>query len=77
LCAEHLLRGSETLIGCLDGFRDEEECAVVFTHPFASKARFQVFESLGLTTPDSAPHSVLVQRSTEFIIFLPPKPAAP
>lgn len=40
----------------------------------ASRARFQLFESLGLTTPDSAPHSVLVQRSTEFIIFLPPRP---
>ncbi|HEX8438212.1 DUF2071 domain-containing protein, partial [Archangium sp.] len=37
-------------------------------------ARFQVFEALGLTTPQSVPHSALVQRSTEFIIFLPPRP---
>jgi uncharacterized protein YqjF (DUF2071 family) len=100
--AELELTGSETPMGCLDGFRDEEECAVVLTHPLqgfyfrrdgrlgtysvwherlrlqratASKARFQVFESLGLTTPDRAPHSVLVQRSTEFIVFLPPKRA--
>ncbi|MDY7224955.1 DUF2071 domain-containing protein [Hyalangium rubrum] len=99
--AELELSGTETPMGCLDGFRDEEECAVVLTHPLQGfyfrrdgrlgtysiwharlqlqranvrKARFQVFESLGLTTSESVPHSVLVQRSTEFIIFLPPRP---
>lgn len=98
--AELEFSGSETPMGCLDGFRDEEECAVVLTHPLqgfyfrrdgrigtysvwherlrlqratARLARFQVFELLGLTTAETVPHSVLVQRSTEFIIFLPPK----
>ncbi|MBN1207677.1 MAG: DUF2071 domain-containing protein [Myxococcaceae bacterium] len=99
--AELELSGSETPMGCLDGFRDEEECVLVLTHPLKGyyfrrdgtlgtysvwherlqlqratvrKARFHVFEELGLTTPESVPHSVLVQRITEFIIFLPPKP---
>jgi hypothetical protein len=39
----------------------------------AQIARFSVFENLGLTTPQDAVHSVLLQRETEFIIKLPPK----
>ncbi len=99
--AELELVGTGTPMGCLDGFRDEEETAVVLTHPLRGfytrrdgrpgtysvwherlrlhrahvhTARFHVFEQLGLTTPESVPHSALVQRSTEFIIFLPPRP---
>lgn len=95
------LTGTRTPMGCLDGFRDEEETALVLTHPLRGfyhrrdgglgtysvwherlrlqratvrEARFQVFETLGLTTAESEPHSVLVQHSTEFIIFLPPRP---
>ncbi len=41
----------------------------------ASHARFTVFERLGLVAPDAAPHSVLVQPKTEFLIFLPPRAA--
>lgn len=37
------------------------------------KARFQRFEALGLTTRDQAPHSVLVQRTTDFVVRLPPR----
>lgn len=36
------------------------------------KAKFELFESLGLVLPDAEPHSVLLQRETEFIIKLPP-----
>lgn len=39
----------------------------------AHRTRFTVFERLGLITPESIPHSVLLQRATEFIIFLPPQ----
>jgi uncharacterized protein YqjF (DUF2071 family) len=39
----------------------------------ASRARFRVFEDLGLVARDRAPHSVLVQPRTEFLIFLPPR----
>jgi uncharacterized protein YqjF (DUF2071 family) len=35
-------------------------------------ARFDVFEKLGLVEPGTPPHSVLIQRRTEFIIQLPP-----
>jgi uncharacterized protein YqjF (DUF2071 family) len=41
----------------------------------ARRARFAVFEELGLVEPQSAPHSVLVQRATEFVILLPPRVA--
>lgn len=41
-------------------------------HAVARRARFAVFEQLGLVAPDTAPHSVLVQHTTEFIILLPP-----
>jgi uncharacterized protein YqjF (DUF2071 family) len=97
--AEIDLEGADEPMGCLDGFADEEETAVVLTHPLtgyfyrrdgrlgsyavwhdrlrlrrglARRARFAVFEQLGLVAPDAAPHSVLVQRTTEFIILLPP-----
>lgn len=36
-------------------------------------ARFQRFEALGLTTSGQAPHSVLVQRTTDFVVLLPPR----
>jgi Uncharacterized conserved protein (COG2071) len=38
----------------------------------ARNARFDVFEKLELVKPDSPPHSVLIQRQTEFVIRLPP-----
>jgi len=38
----------------------------------ARNARFEVFEQLGLVQPGTAPHSVLLQRRTEFVIVLPP-----
>jgi hypothetical protein len=39
----------------------------------ARRARFAVFEELGLVEPDQPPHSVLLQRAVEFIVFLPPR----
>lgn len=41
----------------------------------ATKARFGLFESLGLVPPSASrmPHSVLLSRSTRFKIHLPPK----
>ena len=39
-------------------------------------AHFEVFTRLGLVERGAAPHSVLLQRETEFIIKLPPKLAA-
>jgi hypothetical protein len=42
----------------------------------ARHARFEVFERLGLVTPGAAPHSVLLQRQTEFVIRLPPQRSA-
>lgn len=42
----------------------------------ARRARFAVFERLGLVAPDAAPHSVLLQPTTEFTIYLPPRPLA-
>ena len=38
-------------------------------------ARFELFERLELVSPDQAPHSVLVQRATEFLVRLPPRRA--
>jgi len=97
--AEVDLHGTDKPLGCLDGFVDAEETAVVLTHPLsgyfyrrdgrlgsyavwherlqlrhgvARRARFAVFEQLGLVAPGDAPHSVLVQQTTEFIILLPP-----
>jgi hypothetical protein len=49
-------------------------------HPMrgnAEHARFSVFEELGLVAPDAKPHSVLLQRATEFVIELPPTPIRP
>jgi uncharacterized protein YqjF (DUF2071 family) len=39
----------------------------------ATRARFAVFEELGLVAPDAVPHSVLVAPTTEFIVLLPPR----
>lgn len=39
----------------------------------AVEARFAVFERLGLVAPGTPPHSVLLVRETEFVIFLPPR----
>jgi hypothetical protein len=41
----------------------------------ARQTRFDVFTRLGLVEPGAMPHSVLLQRETEFIIQLPPKRA--
>jgi hypothetical protein len=38
----------------------------------ARQARYAVFEELGLVAPGAAPHSVLLQRSIEFDVLLPP-----
>ena len=38
----------------------------------AIRARFSPFEERGLTVPGQAPHSVLLQRSTDFAVLLPP-----
>ena len=43
-------------------------------HARATTLSFPLFERLGLTTPGQPPHSVLVQRATEFVIDLPPRP---
>lgn len=94
------LTGTNAPMGRLDGFSDEEETALVLTHPLVGyfyrldgavasyrvwhqrlqllrasciRARFQVFEDLGLINARSTPSSVLVQRATEFIIVLPPR----
>jgi hypothetical protein len=42
----------------------------------AIEARFDVFESLGLVTPGQAPHSVLLQRESLFLVELPPSRVA-
>lgn len=39
----------------------------------ASYARFELFERLGLVGPDQEPHSVLVQRTIDFVVRLPPR----
>jgi len=39
----------------------------------ARKADFEVFRRLGLCETGQIPHSVLLQRETEFTILLPPK----
>lgn len=41
----------------------------------ARRARYAVFEDLGLVGPDALPHSVLLQRATEFDVLLPPRRA--
>ncbi|GAA2883780.1 hypothetical protein GCM10010517_47070 [Streptosporangium fragile] len=41
-------------------------------HLAAVSARFRVFEQLGLTTPESVPHSILAQRRLHFDIHTPP-----
>src|SRR5262249_1509107 len=38
-----------------------------------SRSRFEVFERLNLIQADSKPHSALIQRTTEFVIYLPPQ----
>jgi hypothetical protein len=37
------------------------------------RARFDVFEDGGLVTPGQVPHSVLLQRRSDFIVYLPPR----
>jgi uncharacterized protein DUF2071 len=39
----------------------------------ATHARYTVFERLGLIKPGTQPHSVLLQRSVEFDVHLPPR----
>lgn len=38
----------------------------------ARRARYAVFEELGLVAPGALPHSVLLQRATDFDVLLPP-----
>lgn len=40
------------------------------------EARFEQYERLGLVEVGAAPHSVLVQRRTHYLIFLPPRLAS-
>jgi uncharacterized protein YqjF (DUF2071 family) len=102
--AETVMKGTEEPSGRLDGFGDDEETALILTHPLTGyfrrtdgrlgtyrvwhdrlrmnraiveKARFEVFEQLGLIDCcdddfGAKPHSALIQRSTEFFIYLPP-----
>ncbi|MBG0830904.1 DUF2071 domain-containing protein [Planomonospora sp. ID67723] len=42
-------------------------------HLAASSARFHVFEELGLTAPESEPHSILAQESIHFDVHTPPR----
>jgi len=35
-------------------------------------ARYDVLEGAGLITPAQAPHSVLLERRSDFIVYLPP-----
>jgi uncharacterized protein YqjF (DUF2071 family) len=42
----------------------------------AHEARFELFERLGLIEENAAPHSVLAQRMTHYLIQLPPRRAA-
>lgn len=94
------LVGSGEPAGRLDGFEDEEDSALILTHPLdgwflrpdgrlgrysvwhdrlrpqigvARRARYAVFEELGLVEPSAEPHSVLLQRATEFDVLLPPR----
>jgi len=46
---------------------------LTMTRGIAKKASFQVFHDLGLTRPGQLPHSVLLQRTTDFTILLPPR----
>ena len=41
----------------------------------ARRARYAVFEELGLVEPDARPHSVLLQRAIAFDVLLPPRRA--
>ena len=38
----------------------------------ARTARFEVFERLGLVEPGAVPHSVMLQRTIDFVVLLPP-----
>ncbi|MDL2335640.1 MAG: DUF2071 domain-containing protein, partial [Chloroflexota bacterium] len=38
----------------------------------ALEAHFSAFEDRGLIRPGQEPHSVLLQRSTDFVVLLPP-----
>jgi hypothetical protein len=38
----------------------------------ATSARYDVLEGAGLITPGQAPHSVLLERRSDFIVYLPP-----
>jgi uncharacterized protein YqjF (DUF2071 family) len=48
-----------------------EQLAMTRATPAASA--FSVFADLGLVAADAEPHSVLVQQTTEFTIYLPPR----
>lgn len=46
---------------------------LVMERAVARKARFQLLEELGLARAGAAPHSVLIQRATDYAIHLPPR----
>jgi len=46
---------------------------LVMSRAIAKRAHFEVFQKLGLCQIGQKPHSVVVQRETEFTILLPPK----
>jgi hypothetical protein len=93
------LEGLSEPMGCLDGFADEAEAALVLTHPMtgyyrrldggiagyhvwhapmdptrgrAIRTRYDALERVGLIAPGQAPHSVLLDRRSDFRIYLPP-----
>ena len=97
------MRGQGQPMGRLDGFLDEEDTAVILTHPLVGyytrrdgklgsyqvwhdrleleraqveQASAPLFERLGLITAQTPPHSALMMRQTEFIIYLPPRVVA-
>lgn len=67
------------LVGHFPG-HDGSRLTVTVWHPplapqpgEARRVRFAVFERLGLVHPGQAPHSLLLQRETPFVTFLPPR----
>jgi uncharacterized protein YqjF (DUF2071 family) len=58
--------------GCLGSYAVWHD-RLTLNRGVARHARFEVFEKLGLIAPGSVPHSVLIQRRTEFVIRLPPR----
>lgn len=58
--------------GCLGSYAVWHD-RLTLNRGVARHVQFEVFEQLGLVAPGSVPHSVLLQRQTEFVIRLPPR----